>query len=564
MKLTDYIVDELKREGTDVIFGYTGGSIADFIDSVGKRSDVTFVQNYSEQGSAFSANAYAQVTGKIGVAVSSSGPGAINLLNGIANAYFDSIPCLFITGNVHTLGRRPDDSIRQNAFQETDIVSMTKGITKDSIYLDDASRVVYELQRAIRLVREGRPGPVVIDIPYDVQRAEINIEELEQYIMPDEDKPSVNTDLFYERLNASKRPLILVGGGCQSCKEELAEFLGKKGIPVVASLRGLGLVTEKYDNYVGFIGSYGNYIANAAIAACDLLLVLGSRLDERQAGYIKERFAPKSDIIQVDVDAFELGRKSDNYISYNCDVKEFLKVANLDTEEYRWQTWSNLLAVWKKRFNAEADNSLPNALVKAISDICCDRAVYTTDVGQNQMLCAQSLSIKDNIFLTSAGLGCMGYSLPAAVGAYYGCPDRDIIAFTGDGGLMMNLQELQTAKRDNIPLKLVVLNNSCLGMIRRLQDNMFEGRYYASVEGYREPDIKAIAKAFEMDYYCINEKSDVAKVEDRIRDDSAVVIEVVLPLEMKVEPEPGKTIDAQESVIPDKLIGDFYEAVKLL
>lgn len=564
MKLTDYIVDELKREGTDVIFGYTGGSIADFIDSVGKRDDVKFVQNYSEQGSAFSANAYAQTTGKIGVAVSSSGPGAINLLNGIANAYFDSIPCIFITGNVHTLGRRPNENIRQNAFQETDIVSMTKGITKDSIYLDDASRVVYELQRAIWLVKSGRPGPVVIDIPYDIQRAEIDADALEGFVLPDEDKASVNADLFYERLRASKKPLMLIGGGCQCCKDELAEFFGKTGIPVVASIRGLGLVTENYDNYVGFIGSYGNYIANAAIAACDLLLVLGSRLDERQAGYIKDRFAPKADIIQVDVDAFELGRKSDNAISYNCDVKDFLKAVVLNGEEYECKAWSKLLAEWKNKLNQAAESALPNAIVKEISELCDERAVYTTDVGQNQMLCAQSLKLKDNTFLTSAGLGSMGYSLPAAVGAFYGCPDRDIVAFTGDGGLMMNLQELQTVKRDNIPLKLVVLNNSCLGMIRRLQDNLFEGRYFASVEGYEGPDVKAIAEAFRMSYYCVRDISDVAKLRCIMKDNSAVAIEVVLPLEMKVEPEPGKTIDVQDSVIPDELINEFYEAVELL
>ncbi len=549
MKLTDYVVNFLEELQIDTVFGYIGGSIADLVHSIYESEYVQYIQTYSEQASSFSANAYAQVTGKTGVAVSSSGPGAINLINGIANAYYDSVPCVFITGNVHSKGRKVSCKIRQNAFQETDIVQIIQSITKYSVYIEDASEIKYQLQKVFYYANEGRKGPVLIDIPYDIQRKDINVGKLVSFGISESRKYFSDVETVAELISSAHRPLLLIGGGCQNSKNILKRLLKRVPIPVVASMRGLDVISHDEDVYIGFIGSYGNAWANLAVLHCDLLIVLGSRLDERQMGYDKKDFAPNAKIVQVDIDQYELGRKTDNLISIQSDVKDFLENLEKILQFCSCDKWILLLNEWEKnyyrRFHIDGQYKA-NDIVNKISCIFNEDAIISTDVGQNQIMCAQSLRLhENNIFLTSAGLACMGYSLPASIGAYYASTHRQIISINGDGGIMMNIQELQTIKREKLPIKIIVLNNNCLGLIRKLQENLFAGNYYASTIGYSAPDFAKIAEAFEMDYLMIKEETDIKNCKNLLHNENAVIIEIQLPQDLSTFFEPGENIYTQ-------------------
>ena len=549
MKLTDYIVCFLEELQIDTVFGYIGGTVADLIHSICESKHVQYIQSYHEQASAFSANAYAQVTGKTGVAVSSSGPGAINLINGIANAYYDSIPCIFITGNVHSAGRRPSDKIRQNAFQETDIVEIVKSITKYSVYIKDASEIKYQMQKAFYYANEGRKGPVLIDIPYDIQRKDVDVEGMSSFCITEKRKRVSHVREVARLLKDSHRPLLLIGGGCQNAKGILKDILKKLPVPVAASMRGLDVVSHDEDIFVGFIGSYGNAWANLAVLHCDLLIVLGSRLDERQMGYDKKAFAPNAKIVQVDIDHYELGRKTDNLISIQADVNDFLNSFAKAACSGSWDKWTLLLKEWKKKYYSKfhADRQLcANAILSKISNILQEDAIITADVGQNQIMCAQSLRLcENNIFLSSSGLACMGYSLPAAIGACYASLHRQIISINGDGGIMMNMQEMQTIKREKLPIKIIILNNACLGLIRKLQENLFAGNYYASIIGYSAPDFAKVAEAFEMDYLKIEEEKDIQNCESLLSNEHPVIIDIHLPNDLSTFSEPGENIYTQ-------------------
>lgn len=558
MKVTDYIVHILCEHGVETVFGYTGGSIADLVHSIYSCEGIRFVQNYHEQASSLSANAYAQLTGKTGVAISSSGPGAINLINGIANAYFDSIPCIFITGNVATYAQRENPQIRQNAFQETDIVALAKSITKYSVSIQDESMIGMEIDKAFYVANEGRKGPVLIDIPYDIQRKDIDISMLDTFCPPAvQFTGNQNQILFISQLmKESKRPLILIGGGCQNLRSKLRIFLEKFQIPSVASLRGIDVVPATDPNYVGYIGSYGNRSANLAVRYCDFLLVLGSRLDERQMGYPRENFAPDACIVQVDIDSLELGRKTENLISICAPVEWFLQKSIEVCEAPVCQAWRKLLKRWKTIFDLPSSNPKSyraNNFLRYLSEIADDNAIFTVDVGQNQMISAQSLKLKQGSrFLSSSGLACMGYSLPAAIGACYAAPNRQVISINGDGGIQMNIQELQTICREQLPIKIIILNNHCLGLIRKLQENMFNRNYYASVDGYSAPDFEKLASAYGLPYYRVSLDQEYQTVLSFLPTPGAAVIDVELPVEMETFPEPGTIIYEQKPELSEK------------
>lgn len=539
MKVSDYIVKKLEDLEIDTVFGYTGGSIADVIDSIGKSSSIEFVQSYNEQASSFSANAYAQITGKTGVAVASSGPGAINLINGIANAYYDSIPCVFITGNVHSCARKCIPQIRQSAFQETDIIEMVKSVTKFYAYVQNENDIKYILEKAFHIAHFGRKGPVLIDIPYDIQRKDIDVQLLKGYYVQEKGL-YIDIENIKNILTNSRRPLFLLGGGCQSAKHVLREVLEKVQLPVVVSMRGIDLISHQDDCYIGLIGTYGSLIANLAVQYCDLLIVLGSRLDERQMGYDKTLFAPNAKIIQVDIDQNELGRKTDNTISVYASTECFLKQFVKDAPMYSCDGWMKFLNQWKQRVSAqicEREDAFANNFVRQLSELFDADAIISADVGQNQIICAQSLLLTEhNNFLCSAGLACMGYSLPASIGAYYASMNRQIISINGDGGIMMNIQELQTIQREKIPIKIIILNNNCLGLIRKLQENIFDRRYFASVCGYSVPDFKRVADAFGLDYAEIDaENISICKI--WLKSSTPVIIEIKLPTIMSTMSE---------------------------
>jgi acetolactate synthase-1/2/3 large subunit len=416
MKVAKYVAKTLSENGVDTVFGHIGGFNADLVDAIAEDQHLTFVLNYHEQGAAFAANAYAMVGENIGVAISSGAPSSCNLVAGIANAFFDSVPCLFLVGSVHSKAVRKSPEIRQNAFEEIDMVSMVTGITKYAVKVDKPQDIRYCLEKALYVAKEGRKGPVVVDIPYDVARTDVNADELRSYVSRQERQfDPIDVRKFLKILEDSKRPLLLLGGGARSAASKLAlrALLDKVAIPAVASLCGLDALPHDHPCYVGFIGHYGNRYANFALANCDVLIVLGSRLDERQIAGEKSRFAPNAKVVRVDIDPVELGRNIQEHISIYSSVENFLNSALAEEyQAHRYEKWHEVISEWK-RFYPSHDMTLDevnaNNFLHAISDYLPRNAVICADVGQNQMFTAQSLRLgPDHKLLNSAGYGSMG------------------------------------------------------------------------------------------------------------------------------------------------------------
>ena len=557
MKVAKYVAKTLRESGVDTVFGQIGGFNADLVDAMVEGEQQTFVLNYHEQGAAFAANAYAMVREDVGVATSSGAPSSCNLIAGVANAFFDSVPCLFLVGSVHSKAIRKSPEIRQNAFEELDMVSMVSGITKYAVRVDNPRDIRYCMEKALYIAREGRKGPVVLDIPYDVARSDVNVEDLKGFTPKQERQfDPIDVHKFTKILENSKRPLILLGGGARSetSRQALRELLDKVAIPVVASLCGLDALSHDHPCFVGFMGHYGNRYANFALANCDALIILGSRLDERQIAGDKSRFAAKAKVIRVEIDPVEIGRNIPEHISIYSSVENFLKSAVAEEyKEYRYEKWHEVIAEWKRRYPSHdmtLDEVNAHNFLHAMSDYLPQRSVICADVGQNQMFTAQSLQLgAGHKLLNSAGYGSMGYSLPAAIGAAYAQPNATVISINGDGGLQMNLQELQVVKRDGLPLKIIVLNNYCLGMIRRLQERIFDDRTTASVQGYESADYAAIAAAYGMEYVSIEHPDQYHVIKDWLHGPSSILIEVKLPQKIMNNPEPGAAIDLQTPLL---------------
>lgn len=559
MKVSDYIVDILDKRGVNTIFGHLGGFNADIVDSIYANKKNHFVLGYHEQASAFAANAYAHIKEEIAIATSSGAPSSCNLIAGIANAYFDSVPCLFLVGSVHSMAIRESKKIRQNAFEEIDMVSMVSDITKYAVKITNPEDIKYQLEKAIYIAQEGRKGPVLVDIPYDVARSDVDEKNLKGYAPDDilnyDEIPSLEIKKI---LKASKKPLILLGGGSRSgeSREKLHKLLSKIKIPAVATLCGLDVLPHDHKCFIGFIGHYGHRYANFALANCDCLIVLGSRLDERQLGGYKSKLLPDVNVIRVDIDNIELKRKIPENISVHSSTENFLeRLLAEDFENCDFSKWFDIIFTWKKRYPSYSlDSKEVNAInfLHIISDYIPKNAVICSDVGQNQMCVAQAMRLdKNRKLLNSAGYGSMGFSLPAAIGAAYARKNTAILSVNGDGGLQMNIQELQTIKRDNLPINIIVLNNNCLGMIRRLQENIFDNRTSASVNGYSVPDYSAIASAYGIKYLKIDavEKYELAK--NFISSKSPTMIELFLPQAMQNNPEPGMSLDKQTPLLSE-------------
>lgn len=553
MKVSDYIVEELSKNGVTHVFGYQGGNITHVIDSICRNSDINFIENYNEQASAFAANAYAQITGNIGVAVASSGPGAINLISGIANAFYDSIPCIFITGNVNSKTMRNNDKIRQNVFQENDIVAMVKSVTKFSVTITSVNDIRYYLEKAIFVAKQGRPGPILLDIPHDIQRTEIDIDMYPTYIPKYINYQEPDMNKVVTLLKNSRRPVILLGGGARSenAKNKLAQLLESLEIPVVASLCGLEVIPHSHKCFIGFIGSYGNRASNLAVHYSDLIIVLGSRLDDRQIAGSAEEFSPNSNIIHVDVDEQELNRVFKNEYSIKTSVESFAeKLLKQELQDIECSNWLFTVQQWKRRFSSNIEQmseESPNAntFLDIISRAVKEDVTFCADVGQHEMCAAQSLYLDGRKrLLNSAAHGAMGYALPAAIGSYYG-NGKNVICVVGDGGIQMNLQELQVIVRDRLPVCIIVMNNNCLGMIREYQEKAFEGRTFGSVEGYSTPDFGGLAAAYNMEYLAIKKVEDYSKVTSIISSGQPSLIEVCLLQYSYTNPIPGINIYKQ-------------------
>lgn len=521
MKVNDYIAEFLCAQNITHIFEMTGGMITNILDAIHLAGKINIVSVHHEQTAAFAVDAYARCTGKPGVAMATSGPGATNLITGIASCYFDSSPALFITGQVNTFEQRGERKIRQGGFQETDIVTIARSITKQCFALEKAEQVEATFNEAYQIAISDRPGPVLIDIPMNLQRAEINVAPI-QAIQAKKTAPLNSNCLtsLYEAISQAKRPLILAGGGINSARvaKELLQFAELIKVPIVTSLLAIDTIDYKHPLRVGFIGSYGNRWANLAIGAADLLIVLGSRLDIRQTGADVRGFRANKTIFHVDCDPYEINNRIENCIAVVADLKEFFSAA---ITHYQKQTFS-YKENWQQEINALKNkwpdtNELndikginPNKLMHQLSTYTTDAQGYIVDVGNHQMWAAQSLELKPGqFFITSGGMGAMGFALPAAIGASLAHNKKPVVVIVGDGSLQLNIQELQTLIRNQLPIKIVVLNNNTLGMIRQFQDSYFDGRYQSTYWGYSAPDFAAIANAYGIPGKTISSVQDV-------------------------------------------------------
>ncbi len=525
MKASDYIAKFLYEKQANVVFEMAGGMITNLIDSMHRHGKFTLISVHHEQAAAFAVDGFSRVANRPVVGMATSGPGATNLLTGIGSCYFDSVPAIFITGQVNTNEINPGNGVRQLGFQETDIVAMAKPITKHAICIRNVNQIVPSLDEAYRAAVSGRPGPVPIDIPMNIQRADLPTTESEatQEGGSGPGKPD-STQLLglAQDIENARRPILLVGRGVRvaNARNSLNRFIEKTHIPVVTSLLGVDLIDFDSQNRVGFIGSYGNRWANIALGSADLILAVGSRLDIRQTGADTEFFKSKK-IYQVDVNRDEFNFRLKNTVGIWADAKAFFEDFLRETERLpfgRNEAWYAEIQNIKEKYPDiselySAPGLNPNKIVHSVCQLFPDSEVFVSDVGSHQMWVAQSIEIrKGQLFITSGGMGAMGYALPASIGACLAVGKRPVVVFCGDGGIQLNIQELQTIVHNELPIHIVVFNNRSLGMIRQFQDSYFEGRHHSTVLGYSAPDFVKLAQAYGIRAMRVSNMADLEKV----------------------------------------------------
>jgi acetolactate synthase-1/2/3 large subunit len=509
MKATDYIAQYLAAQGVANVFEMSGGMITFLLDSMYRNGAPRVVSVHHEQSAAFAAEAAGRVTGVPGVAMATSGPGATNLLTGIGSCHFDGSPAVFITGQVNRHEQKGDRAIRQLGFQETDIVAMAGPITKAAWKVTEPQQIAEMLPRAFRLATEGRPGPVLIDIPMDCQRADIEPDFDVSGTPGSHSFDEATTRAMVAAVRRASRPLVLVGGGIRSGRAtaELRAFVRKLNVPVVNTLMAVDVLPYDDPLRVGLIGSYGNRWANIALHHADLLIVLGSRLDVRQTGSQTDEFKGDKTIFHVDVEPGEMNNRILGCETILSDLKPFLTgaLALLEDEPTLPDHvgWKREIGLSREEWPDTGELSSvkgvnPNQIMHQLSRGASGVGAWMVDVGQHQMWAAQSIEVgEDQRFMTSGGMGAMGFSLPAALGAAFSLPgDRTTVVIAGDGSFQTNIQELQTVRRNNLPVKMVILDNGCHGMVRQFQESYFDGRYQSTLWGYSAPDFAAVAAAY--------------------------------------------------------------------
>ena len=520
--MADHLAIFLAEKNVKNVYELSGGMIAFLTDAIHRHGATNIVNTRNEQAAGFAAEGSARVSGIPSIAMGTSGPGATNLITAIGSSYFDSTPVLFITGQVHTSEIRNNALQRQNGFQELDIVSATKGITKFSYQITSASEFPEILDQAWKIALEGRPGPVLLDIPINIQQLEC--QPLNALYSSTESETELSEAPFHvliEKLQSAERPLILAGGGVRSSltQNEFRSFVESYQIPLVHTLMGKDVLPTNHPLNMGFIGSYGNRWANRALSKADLLIVLGSRLDVRQTGNDKEDFLANKFIIRVDIDPHELSGR----ISANLDIKMELKsffrnmkrIANpaLDTSKFVQSINAD-----KELFTSESEQEViltlsPHRVISWISSVSEHISGFCVDVGQHQMWAAQSIKLVGNQrFLTSGGMGAMGFSLPAVIGATSTHRQR-WATITGDGCMQLNLGELQTIKHYELPVTIFILNNHQHGMVAQFQEENMESRFISTREGYSTPDFCEVAKAFGIGSFKIRSEADMQTAE---------------------------------------------------
>lgn len=482
MQLTgaEIVIECLKEQGVDTVFGYPGGAILNVYDALYKHSDeITHILTSHEQGASHAADGYARATGKVGVCFATSGPGATNLVTGIATSYMDSIPVVAITCNVNV------PLLGKDSFQEIDITGITMPITKHNYIVKDVTKLADTIRKAFKIARTGRPGPVLIDIPKDItaNEAEFILKEVEAIQIPDVCENEVNHAI--EMIQASKQPYIFVGGGAilSDASEEVNTFAHLIDSPVADSLMGKGAFDGTDALYTGMLGMHGTKTSNFGVSQCDLLIVIGARFSDRVTGNTA-RFASNAKILQIDVDLAEVNK---NIMAHACvegDVKKVLSILNSKLEQQSHSEWLEMIEKNKAKFPLKYHPDVLTGpyVVEEIYNQTKGDAIITTEVGQHQMWAAQFYKYsKPRTYLTSGGLGTMGYGLGACIGAKSGMPDKTVINIAGDGCFRMNMNEIATATRYNIPIIQVVINNHVLGMVRQWQNLFYGQRYSATV-----------------------------------------------------------------------------------
>ena len=484
MKLngSEIIVECLKEQGVDTVFGYPGGAILNVYDALYKHSDeITHILTSHEQGASHAADGYARATGKVGVCFATSGPGATNLVTGIATAYMDSIPVVAITCNVTV------PLLGKDSFQEVDIAGITMPITKHSYIVKDVSKLADTIRNAFRIAKSGRPGPVLVDVTKDVTANECEYTKQQPqpiqrvtYTIKDED---VNNAV--EMIKAAKKPYIFVGGGviASDASEELKKFVYKVDAPVCDTLMGKGAFDGSDEHYTGMLGMHGTKTSNFGVSECDLLITIGARFSDRVTGNAS-KFAKNAKILQFDVDAAEINKNIKTDASVIGDALEVLKKVNDRLPQQEHAEWRNHIKDYEAKYPMKYNTDILNGplIMEKIYQMTDGEAIITTDVGQHQMWAAQHYKYKyPRTLLTSGGLGTMGYGLGACIGAKVGCRDKVVINIAGDGCFRMNMNEVATATRYNIPIIEIVFNNHVLGMVRQWQDLFYGKRYSATV-----------------------------------------------------------------------------------
>lgn len=527
----DAIVKCLELEGVDRVFGYPGVAICPFYNSI-LDSDIKTVLIRTEQNAAHAASGYARVFDKVGVCAVTSGPGATNVITGIATAFADSIPLVCITGQVNS------ELLGSDVFQEADITGAVESFVKYSYLVRDVNDIPQIMKEAFYIANSGRKGPVLIDIPIDVQNAELKKFAYPESINMRTYKPTVKGNMVQikkvaDKLSKAKRPIICAGGGVilANAIDEIRTFVNKHDIPVVSTMMGIGVMPTKDPLYFGMVGNNGKPYANRAMNEADLIIMVGARVADRaisQPDLIMENKV----LIHIDVDPAEIGKNAQPSIPLVGDVKYIFEDLNKMDFTGNYIEWVNDLRVYRENMEIKRspnkDYVDPAEFITILSDKMKDDAVYVADVGQNQIWSCAYHKVKSGRFLTSGGMGTMGYSIPAAMGAKIACPDRQVIAVCGDGSFQMSMMELATMKQHNVPVKIIVFRNNYLGMVREYQHYTYEDNY-SVVDIKGAPLLDKISEAYDIKYMCLKNMSRVSStIDEFLKNDESVILECMI------------------------------------
>ncbi|MEA2475240.1 MAG: acetolactate synthase large subunit [Thermoleophilaceae bacterium] len=545
MRAVDAIIECLKAEGVTDVFGIPGGANLPTYDAL-YDGGVRHVLCRHEQGAGHAAEGYAKASGKVGVALATSGPGATNLVTPIADAMMDSVPTVFITGQVRT------DLIGTDGFQEADVTGITMPIVKHSLMIQDPRDIPEAMHEAFHVARSGRPGPVLIDIPQDLSRADINYEPVDSLQLPGY-QPTTEGNARQIKLAAkalanSRRPVMYTGGGVVNANaaEELRELCGADRFPVTSTLMGLGAFPAPHEQWLGMLGMHGTRAANYAMDEADLIVAIGARFDDRITGKLSE-FAPRAKFIHIDVDPAEISKNVPAHIPIVGDAKRILprltrEYRALETDASRLDGWWERIRGWLERHPLRYDDSedseiKPQFMIQALHEATGGEAIVTSDVGQHQMWAAQWYDFpQPRRWINSGGLGTMGFGLPSALGAQVACPDQTVVCVAGDGSLQMTSQELATCVTENIPVKTFIMNNGYLGMVRQWQE-LFWDRRYSAVDMGSTPDWVKLAEAYGAVGMRATDKGTlVEQMREALATDGPVVMDVAVTKEENCYP----------------------------